>query len=244
MKAKHLINWKLFGLLFGAGMLAVLCVMPYALSLQADLVKQIALPLSAIVAVSMLQSAVLLAIAVFFGLLLGKRVSLGAPLLEAWLGHHPTKGKLKKVWPLSIGLGVLVGILINIFDRIFALSIDMSAIISPARWQGFLASFYGGIVEEILLRLFLMTLFVWLFSKITKKGAWPAIILSALLFGLGHLPATAAFTALTPLVITRAIILNGIGGVVFGWLYWKKGLESAIMAHFSADIMIHVVFGL
>lgn len=27
---------------------------------------------------------------------------------------------------------------------------------------------------------------------------------------------------------------------VFGWLYWKKGLESAMIAHFSADIIIHV----
>jgi membrane protease YdiL (CAAX protease family) len=36
-------------------------------------------------------------------------------------------------------------------------------------------------------------------------------------------------------------LLNGIGGVVFGWLYWKKGLESAMIAHFSADIVLHVL---
>jgi membrane protease YdiL (CAAX protease family) len=35
--------------------------------------------------------------------------------------------------------------------------------------------------------------------------------------------------------------LNGLGGLAFGWLYWKRGLESAIMAHFSADIVLHVI---
>jgi membrane protease YdiL (CAAX protease family) len=91
-----------------------------------------------------------------------------------------------------------------------------------------------------------MTLFVWLLSKLKmkKSGVWIAIALSTLLFGLGHLPATAAFVTLTPLIIARAIVLNGIGGVVFGWLYWKKGLESAMIAHFSADIILHVLFQL
>jgi hypothetical protein len=35
--------------------------------------------------------------------------------------------------------------------------------------------------------------------------------------------------------------LNGLGGLAFGWLYWKRGLESAMMAHFSADIVLHVI---
>ena len=29
--------------------------------------------------------------------------------------------------------------------------------------------------------------------------------------------------------------------VVFGWLYWKRGLEMAIVAHFGADIVLHVI---
>jgi membrane protease YdiL (CAAX protease family) len=49
---------------------------------------------------------------------------------------------------------------------------------------------------------------------------------------------------LNPLVITRAIVLNGGGGLAFGWLYWKQGLESAMIAHFSADIVVHVIMQL
>jgi membrane protease YdiL (CAAX protease family) len=35
-------------------------------------------------------------------------------------------------------------------------------------------------------------------------------------------------------------LLNAIWGIVFWYLYWKKGLESSMIAHFSADIMLHV----
>ena len=50
-----------------------------------------------------------------------------------------------------------------------------------------------------------------------------------------------SLTALTPMVIVRAIVLNAVGGIIFGWLYWKKGLESAMISHFSADIVLHVI---
>jgi membrane protease YdiL (CAAX protease family) len=31
-----------------------------------------------------------------------------------------------------------------------------------------------------------------------------------------------------------------VGGVVLGWLYWKKGLEAAIVAHLAADAFIYL----
>jgi membrane protease YdiL (CAAX protease family) len=73
---------------------------------------------------------------------------------------------------------------------------------------------------------------------------WLAIILAAVIFGLGHLPITSNITNLTPLVISRAILLNGLGGIIFGWLFWKNGLEYAMISHFTADIMIIVIFPL
>jgi membrane protease YdiL (CAAX protease family) len=90
---------------------------------------------------------------------------------------------------------------------------------------------------------------VWITFKIKKSGdgnptiigIWLSIIIAAVLFGIGHLPATAQIVDLTGIVIVRAIVLNGIGGIIFGWLYWKKGLESAMIAHFSTDIVLHVI---
>ena len=120
--------------------------------------------------------------------------------------------------------------------------------IRPPAWQGFLASFYGGIVEEVMMRLFLLTLLAWLGSKLSHTAdgrpttiiLWAATIITGLIFGIGHLPAAAAIgIQLTPLYVVRTLVLNGVG-VIFGWLYWRRGLESAMLAHFSTDIVVHV----
>jgi membrane protease YdiL (CAAX protease family) len=97
-----------------------------------------------------------------------------------------------------------------------------------------------------------MTLLAWLgkFVNKTPEGQptslvfWIANILAAVLFGLGHLPATATLLPLTPLVVLRAVVLNGLLGVAFGYLYVTRGLESAMISHFSADIVLHVIMAL
>jgi Type II CAAX prenyl endopeptidase Rce1-like len=93
------------------------------------------------------------------------------------------------------------------------------------------------------------SILVWLGHSISKTEEghptlavlWSANILAAVLFGPGHLPATAAVFPLTPLVILRAIALNGLIGIAFGYLYFKHGLEAAILSHFTADIILHVI---
>ena len=70
------------------------------------------------------------------------------------------------------------------------------------------------------------------------KALWAVNLIVAILFGLGHLPATAFVFPLTSLVVTRAIVLNGLGGLVFGYLYWTRGLEASMLAHLCADIVL------
>ena len=97
-----------------------------------------------------------------------------------------------------------------------------------------------------------MTLLVWIFFKIkktedgkpTNADMWLAIILAAVIFGIGHLPTLLAITTPSPLLIVRTIVINCVAGIIFGWLYWKKGLESAMISHFSADIVLHVILPL
>ena len=47
-----------------------------------------------------------------------------------------------------------------------------------------------------------------------------------------------------PLVRLRAVVLNGLGGIAFGYLYFTRGLESAMISQFTGDIMLHVLFAL
>src|SRR5262245_2383786 len=64
---------------------------------------------------------------------------------------------------------------------------------------------------------------------------WAANIVAAVLFGLGHLPATAAVAPLSAALLVRAVVLSGAAGLVFGELYKRHGLEWAMASHFGVD---------
>lgn len=248
---KKYINWKVFCILLVATVLSTLAALPYLFSIQSDLLSQLPISIPELVILQTIQSAILFSLLIFVGLFLSKKVGLTIPVLHAIAEKKNYKKVLYPHIRISVILGIVASGLIILGDWIFAqLGAAISTqIIETAIWQRFLASFYGGITEEVLMRLFLMTVLVWIGYKIkqtkdhkpTNIGVWGAIIIAALIFGLGHLPVTAVVTELTPLIITRALVLNGIGGIIFGWLYWRKGLEFAIISHFTADIMLQIV---
>jgi membrane protease YdiL (CAAX protease family) len=243
---------KLFVLILLGGTLSVLAVLPYAFSLQQDLLQSVPFSLPVLALLSLLQSTVLLAIASSLGLSFAKKVGFKFTILEQVLSGKSNAIQWKDFLRLPIVLGIVTAIVIFFGDWLFkraGVVIDAKYITEIPIWKRFLAAFYGGIGEEILLRLFLLSILVWIFGKITQSEAplsrsglvWSAIAITSIIFGLGHLPATSMITELTPLVIARAIVLNGIAGLVLGWLYWKRGLEPAIIAHFTADLMILIV---
>ena len=105
---------------------------------------------------------------------------------------------------------------------------------------------YGGVIEEIMMRLFVMSLLALLGWKLffRQRENVPtgvligANILSALAFAAGHLPSTAAaFGALTPLLLLRCFLLNGAAGLVFGRFYRKYGIQYAMLSH----ALLHIV---
>jgi membrane protease YdiL (CAAX protease family) len=240
---KNSINWKVFRILVVASVVVTFFVLPYTIALSPSLAN-ILTPI--VLVAQVIQAFVVFSISIYLGLLLSQKVGFGMPVLE---GKKPVS-YISSILKLSIGMGILGGILIILFSIPFAsLSVTfLKAEMSVSIWKRLLASFYGGIAEEIVFRLFLMSLFVWISTKIIKNrdgyptriGIWISIIVSSIIFGLGHLGITGGVVAITPIVIFRAILLNSIS-VIFSWLYWKKGLESAMIAHFSSDIVIHVI---
>lgn len=112
----------------------------------------------------------------------------------------------------------------------------------------FIASvLYGGIIEEVIMRLFLLTGIVYLLRLISKTDkvvyTYIAIIISSFLFGLGHLPAMQLLTPLTTTIIIRTITINMIPALGFGFLYTKHGLSYSIIAHISLHIVLQLVLG-
>jgi membrane protease YdiL (CAAX protease family) len=70
---------------------------------------------------------------------------------------------------------------------------------------------------------------------------WSANVISAILFGLGHLPSVSLVMPITPLVVVAALALNGVAALLFGWLYRRNGLEAAMIAHFTADFFLYTI---
>ncbi|MEN4904884.1 CPBP family intramembrane glutamic endopeptidase [Luteimonas sp. TWI1437] len=248
--------------LAAAAALSTVAVFPYLMQLAPGQIEALPVSLPALIAIQAMQMFVLAALLAWAGLRMGHRVGLGAPLLQRWLNRHG-QARLAPLQPWrAAGLGAAAAVVV------LALSALLDPLLLPpakvamqdidgarSAAYGLLASFYGGIVEELQLRLFLMTLLAWAVTWLLRRGrgydgglppaaAWIAILGAALLFGAGHLPAAAAVWELDAGVVARTVLLNALAGIAFGWLYWKRGLEMAIVAHFTADLVLHVLMPL
>ncbi len=182
--------------------------------------------------------------ALAMGTFLGEKTSLKIPLLSQLLKKDDSLSVLPILTHGVIG-GIIAGLLILGTSTAFEpfLSTEFAALGEQIK-TGLLARFlYGGITEEILMRFGLMTLFVWIGIKVfgDQKATpyWIGIGLSSILFAIGHFPI--AFQTLgdpSGLLLLYILIGNAVGGIIFGWLYWKKGLEAAMIGHIFAHVVM------
>lgn len=243
---EHGPHLKLALLLGAVGGLAALALLPYLMTLLP--VAPMRMPLWRLALEQTLASGVLCWLSAWLGLFLGAPHGLDAPWLRAWLYRQPWPARVRPHWALAASLGVLAGLAVAGLSIVGTHAAPSSQATSAAgwAWRGALASFYGGIDEEILCRLLLVSLLVWLLAKLRHGQArtWifvTAIVLAALLFGAGHLPAASAAHLLHGAgAIARLVLLNALVGVVCGAIFWRWGLEHAMLAHFAADLVLHV----
>ncbi|WP_266169452.1 CPBP family glutamic-type intramembrane protease [Dyella subtropica] len=228
-----------------ASTLAALAVFPYLLTLMPTWFATLPVPLWKLVAAQVVQAGVLCWLLAWLGLYLGGRHGLDAPWLRALVYRQPMPTR-RPHWVLAAVLGVLAGTAVIGIKLMQPSPTPLAFDAVGQAWRGALASLYGGTVEEIVCRLGLVSLLVWLLAWTRRRQARPwmfiaAIVLAALLFGASHLPAAfASGTPHTSFAICQNIMLNALVGLVFGGLFWKLGLEHAMLAHFCADLMLHV----
>jgi len=206
-------------------------------------------PLPVLIGAALLQGMLLLAVCAALGAATAPRVGLHSPLVEALLARRP--------WPPLRGLlaaGVAGGVL-------GALWLAWLPSLAPAPLAAAQAQMqvplpvrllYGGLTEEVLLRWGLMSLLLWAGWRLLQRGRGRpriglvalAVGLSALLFGVGHLPAAAALAGgLDASLVAYIVGANAVFGVVAGLLYWRHGLESAMLAHALAHAGAHALVG-
>jgi membrane protease YdiL (CAAX protease family) len=246
--------WRVFWLLVVAAIAGAGAALPLALEIFRPIIQSApgpSLPLPLIIPIAIAQNLVLMGLFVGFGLLLARKLGLGAPLLESWLYHKDSDVSASGSLGIGAIAGIAAGIVVLILMLIAAPHLPGLPFVSAARaavWKRLLVGLYGGIVEEIFSRLFLLSLIAWLGTKLFQKTGelsarvfWASNFIVAILFGLGHLPSASLVMHITPAVVLLALVLNGIPAISFGYLYWKRGLESAMIAHFCADFVVWVI---
>lgn len=236
-----------------AASIGTIVVMPYQFKMLKGKIEEDAKknptkkipPTPVLVLISIIQSVVLLGVSAFIGTWLAPKVNLHWWLIDYWLDGSAVPYSISGTILLSIVIGFVAAIIIIGLDILFMKKIPNVQMDEPSRFQSFLASFYGGISEEVLTRLFLMTAVVYVLSLLGlgDLSYWIGIIVAAVLFGVGHLPAAFGLFGKSKIVIIRTVLLNAIPGMLFGYLYWKFGIEIAMIAHFTGDICLHVIFG-
>ncbi len=247
-------QWRLALFWAVLGAFSAAAVLPYAFALNPALQAAIPLPLPIFLILQIAQTGVMLFLLSWLGLSLGASVGLDSPWARALVSRTSLPPVPKRTLILAIVTGAAIAILILLLDKGFQTFMPLptqAMVPSVDLWKRLLACFYGGIAEELLLRLGLMTVILWLLWKAVRQTqrlptawmVWIAIVLAAILFGVGHLPAAASVWPLNSVVVVRVIALNALGGIAFGYLYWRRGLEHAMLAHFVADILLHVVGG-
>lgn len=248
------ILWKVYFLLLLLSLAGAAGILPYSAELTSSAAGSI--PPGLMLLATFMQTFLMAAVMGFFGLRLSLSTGLGVPVIENLLyksGGKPFSFRNHVLF--AVAAGIVCGLLMVIMDlaliELFNLSETMSAsgseAAAPAWWKGLLASFYGGISEEIMMRLFTMNLIIYIFNAIDRNHERKtsiikvifAMVISSIIFGIGHLAAAFASGLSSPEFIARTLILNFVPGMIFGWIYWKKSFLTAMAAHFTTDIVVH-----
>jgi hypothetical protein len=241
------INRILFVWLFLSGLLGSLIGVPFTIAVLMD--PAAGGPIDPVLAwlSALVEAIFFLAPASALGLWLGEKVGLGPILLQQLITKDPNRWEaIRSKILVSFGFGFLLGAagLIQLTIPIDALGAGLD---NPTTFEITLRALSAGLTEEILFRLGLVTVFVWIIRTIVKNPAikgpslWIANLLSALLFAAGHLPHMLTFGTPGWELVISVIAFNTISGGIMGWVYIRHGLISAVLAHFIADFVAHVV---
>lgn len=201
-------------------------------------------------AISLLQPILLVTLAAVTGLVFAPRLALRSLIVERIAGRsdQPAAAPTNALtW--SIAAGATAAALIIAGEAAFSPWTGhtirrLSEAHPPTLAATASGVLYGGIAEEIMMRWGLLTLLAWTMTRLgaaRRTALAIAILVTALLFGLAHLPAMAQLVELTPAITVRTVLLNAGPGVLFGILYVRFHLEAAMTAHASTHLFLFVL---
>lgn len=108
-------------------------------------------------------------------------------------------------------------------------------------------TFVGGLLEELLFRVFAATAVATVVWSALRRGVgeraghvaaaqWTGTLAAAILVGVWHawmLDDPAASDA-------RILAVNAVGNVLYGWTYWRRGLELSTLTHGALNATLYL----
>jgi membrane protease YdiL (CAAX protease family) len=100
------------------------------------------------------------------------------------------------------------------------------------------------ISEELEFRLLVVPLLAWAIGRVSRAregtgapGAiWTAVVLSGFAFGLAHVLSVESVAWWSPWYLQILLDPRSYVGIALGWMFWRWGLESAIIAHVAWNV--------
>jgi hypothetical protein len=245
--------WNEFIVLFLAAIVGSIAILPYGLRLAKEVTKKkpLKIPQPTLLIISVLQNAVLFAVVTGIGLIVQHNIGLSNPFLERIITGQGMSQTIIHHLMIAFLLGIGAGSILLVMDILFLPYLPkklLDTALKTTTLENVMASFYGGINEELLTRLFGISVVAWLLSRMwhTDSGLptagvyWIANIVLALLFALGHVPTLKAMVGtISPMLLARTLLLNMAVGIICGWVFWNYGIVAAMIVHFIADIVYH-----
>lgn len=182
---------------------------------------------------------------------LGLRLSQKLNYPDLWDEKIALKDRL--VIPTIIGM--IIGLFFIAADSIFANFHSFGALPHPPFPTSIFASLTAGIGEEIIFRLFFISFWVWLISKVLLKSRsqnlifWLVAIFSAVAFAAGHIPSVAmlygmkSITAIPTALFVEIFLLNSVVSIAAAYYFKRVGFLGAVSLHFWCDVVWHVIWG-
>ena len=239
------------GALTLSAVVATLAIRPYATYLVAQLQPAQAIGPSFFSALEVIVfNAGLTYLVVLVSLHAARDLALAWPPINGWDSGADGASRRRDAVVSAILLGAAAALVVTVGAVLIGDRWTLRPIHPPPIWMAVLASLGAGIYEEIWFRLGAMTLVAWLLKQGTGRTGsalailWMANLVAALLFGAAHLPQASGLAPLTPSLIVAVLVGNGCIGMACGWLYWRRGLVAAMIAHTTADLVLKVVIPL
>lgn len=250
-----------FGILIAAGIFGSLCLIPSLMQLLTT-PNDVGRASSASMLSFLARDVALMTACVVFGLPAAHAVGLGLPIIDRLLAGQDTVDPYLATFlvPVTVfggGVGLLSALTIMLYTLASRSQLNLRLVVRPLH-EAFVDAIHAAFTEEIVSRLGAFAILFWLLSWVLRfsgyampqAGFWAVAAVVAIgnaiasTAGIGMMItgiSRANFGVAALLFLTVIFVIALIGGIGFGYFFWRFGLEAAALSHLTMAVAQNLV---